>query len=530
MGQKRRFEFLTNISGQNEKDGVFRLTPTSAELIQNMHYTKDGTFSAYLQGYAIFSDEIETGADIDALAAFKDESGSETMLVNANGTVHDVSFSGGTDNGSIASGFTVGTPVDFQTFKGSVYMVDGSVTPQVWTGTGSASSISSLPKVVGGDTYDKPKIVEKFNNRLVYGNFQDTTSGPYPSHISISDTLAPDSITTTSTNATDGAVLEISPGDGQSLTALKALYIPEQNEEVLVCFKDKSTYIVYGSIPTLFSVQLVSDGYGCLNNRFVVQVGNDLIFGNDHNIYSLSTATQNGNLKTRVLGSDRVASTLARLNLSATEKAWAVHLPDRFEVWFAFPTGSSTEVDTILVYNYRNAEQGENIWTVRKNMTARCGLHYDRYFYTGGTDGYVDQWFTVSTYRGTGYNWVYRYPYFNFRDQTRTKRIFNAFAIFSFRGSQAVTLKSTWKLGGNNTSQSYSKSEEFEAGSTYGTAVYNGSYYSLGEGELVHEQFQVLGNGLMWQFETSGTTNTVGPDFLGVYGHLEIGDFNRIAR
>lgn len=530
MGNKRRFEFLTNVGGQNERDGIFRIDPTSAEYIQNLHYTKNGTFSAHNQGYEIFSDQVQSGADVDSVAAFTSNTGTDYMLVASNGNVHNVSFSDGTDSGSITSSFTAGNPVDFQTFKGSVYMTDGTVTPRKWAGSGSASAISGLPKVVGGDTYNKPKIVEKFNNRLVYANFRDTTSGPYPSHIAISDTLAPDTFTTATTNATDGFIAQVSPGDGQELTALKALYIPQQSEEVLVCFKEHSVYVLSGSTPTTFEISLLSATSGCINNRFAVHVGNDIIFGDKRNIYSLSTATQSGNLQKNPIGSELVASMLARMNATAKEKAWAEHLPDRFEVWFAFAADSSQEVNTILVYNYRNADQGQHIWTVRTGMTARCGLYFENELYTGGTDGYVDQWFGVSNYRDVGYNWIYRYPYYNFEDQTRVKKIHNAFAIFALRGTETITLKYNWVLGGNSTSKSYSRTKQLSGSSVYGTAVYGSSAYAITGGLIRHEQFQVLGNGLMWQFEANGTTGTVGPDFLGVYGHLEIGDFNRVTR
>jgi hypothetical protein len=523
----RRFEFLTNTSGQNEKDGVFRIAPDSAEYTQNLHYTKNGTFSAYNQGYDEFSEELESGADIDSIGAFTDDTGNEFMLVATNGTIHSVDIEDGSDNGSISSAPTAGAPVDFQTFKGSVYMVDGTITPIVWTGSGSASTVSGLPKTVGGDTYDKPKIVEKFNNRLVYGNFQDASSGPYPSHIAISNTLAPDTFTTTTTNATDGFVAQVSPGDGQELRALKALYLPQQNEEVLLCFKDHSTYVLTGSTPSDFAITLLSATYGCLSNKCAIQVGNDIIFMDERNIYSMSTATESGNIQRNIIGSDNVAQHLQRINLDARDKAWVEHISERFEVWFAFPTGSSTEVDTILVYNYRNADQGQHIWTTRTNMTARCGLYNNGRFFTGNTDGIVDEWFGVSSYRGVGYNWVYRYPYYNFEDQTRVKRILGANVIFNMRGSETITLKYEWVLGGNNARQSYSRTKTLTSGSSYGSAVYGSSVYAISGGLLRHEPFQVLGNGLMWQFECSGTTGTVAPDFLGVYGHLDIGDFNR---
>lgn len=527
MGTQYGFEFLMNMEGQNEKDGITRITPAAAEYIQNMHYVENGTFSAFNQGCEAFSVQLESGADIDSLGYFTTDEGVDHLLCAVNGEVHDINLTTGADTATITSANTAGQPVDFQAFLGKVYMVDGTMTPQVWTGTGSASSVSALPLTIGMDIYDDPSIVEKFNNRLVYGCFLDNDTGPYPSHLVITDLLAPDTITTVTTNDTDGAVIQVSPGDGQRLTAAKALYFPQQGTEVLICFKEHSSYVLSGDTPDTFDIQLLSADYGCINNRCAVQVGNDILFMDTRNIHSITTATMSGNLQKGVIGSEMVINTLQELNLDQKAKSWAEHLPDRHEVWFGIPTGSSVDVDTILVCSYRTP--GQYVWSVRRGHSARCALYADGLFYTGATDGYIDKWFTSSQYRGIGFQWVYRYPFHSFGKQTRVKRINRAHALFQLRGSSTVTIKGEWALGGNDTRQSQSKTKPLSTGSVYGVAVYGVDHFAITGGLIKHQYFNVLGNGLMWQCEVSGTTTDVAPDFLGIYGHYEMGDTNRVT-
>lgn len=530
MASKRSikpFAFTVNVEGTNKEDGVFRIQPSSAELIQNLHPNKAGEYTAYNQGNIDYSPQLESGARIDSLGSFTNDSGSAYFVCATNGKVLNINISTGANDGTITTSNTPNYPVDFQAFKGSLYIVEKSMDPEKWTGSGSATSASGWPIVVGGDTYEKPSMVEAYANRLVFGNFNGSTK--FPSHIAISNDLSPETFTLSPTStATNGAVVQISPGDGQHLRAMRSIYIPSEANSYLILFKDKSIYAFTGNSPETFNLSIVSSSFGALNNNCVATVGSDLIFIDRQNIYSLSGATQSGTLQPVAIGSEKVQDILSTLNQGSSDKAWVMHIPSKYEVWFGIPTGSSTEVNTILVYNYRKAEkEGQHVWIVRTGMSATCATEYMGTLYTGNTTGYMQKWFTKSNYNGTGYNWIYRYPFYNFGTEAQNKRIVECFGYFLIRKNTTVNVRVTWRLGGNNITKTFTRTLVMNEGSLYGTARYGAAVYGTPGGLLKKIKLPIVGNGEQVQIEISGTTDTLGPTFLGIGGLVEFGGYSR---
>jgi len=534
VASKRRikpFGFFFNTKGLDEYTGTMFIQPDAAVQIENMHVDAIGQWSAYKQGYDNFTAQLESGARVDSLGWYTDASGTDYLLEAINGKIKNINTSTGAVTSEISTGFTGGNPVDFETFKGTLYAVEKSISPQKWAGSGSMSAASGWPVTSGSDSYDKPSLVEAYANRLTFANFNGATK--YPSHIVISDNLAPETFTL-GASATDGAVIQVNPGDGQNLVAMRNLYIPNQDTNVLILFKDRSVYSLSGTTPSTFVVTRISSKFGALNNRCVVQVGQDLLFLDVYNINSLSTATESGTIQPKAIGSERVIDTLATLNLSAKDKAWAIHYPDRREVWFAIPTGSNTEPDTIIVYYYNQTDQGPvNMWSIRKGTTETCALLLNKTVFTGSSTGYIRKWFNSSKYGSTGISWIYKYPFFNFGTQYQNKRVLECYAWFLLIGSETITFKTEWRGGGNNIQKTISKTISITdgSGSVYGTvtppaAVFGTSVYG-GSAILKKIKIPVIGNGEQLQFTVTGTTGSTGPIFLGLSGLVEYMEFSR---
>jgi hypothetical protein len=314
VARQKPFEFFVNSKGVNQDDGVLRLTPASAENIENMHPGKTGEYTTHNVGYDEFSDEIESGAALEGLFLFQDDDGTTAFVAVANGKIKEINSGTGAVDGTISTSNTSGNLVDFAPFKGSLYIVEEGMSPEVWTGPGtSASSASGVPITVGADTYDNPSLVGTHANRLIYGNFNGSTK--YPSHLAIFDDLDPTTITIGS-NDTNGAIIQINPGDGDPLTALKSKYIPSLSESILICFKKNSTWALSGTTPDTFKVDTVNSSWGCLNPRCAVDFGQDIAFMDKKNIYSLTTAAASGTLQPEALGSMKVQETLQEMNLT----------------------------------------------------------------------------------------------------------------------------------------------------------------------------------------------------------------------
>lgn len=523
------FAFFTNTKGYDQDTGTFFIQPDSASQIDNMNVDAIGQWSARNEGYSNFTSQLESGARIDSLCWYTTDAGTDYLLCAVNGEIKSINTASGAVLADISTSFTAGQPVDFCTFNGNVYAASEGLAVQKWSGSGSMSAAGGWPVSA---TYDKPKVVEVFQNRLVTANFNGATK--YPSHLILSDDLAPETYTIGS-SATNAAIIQVQPGDGQSITALKTFHIPQANDEILFVFKNRSFYALEGDTPSEFNLYLVNPSIGALNNRCVVQVGNDVIFCDERNIYSVTTANDSGTIQPKALGSSKIKDTFQSLNLSATEKAWAHHLPERSEVWFAIPTGSNTECDTILVYSYKavNGVKGD-AWSVRKNTTNTCGLVYKNRFFTGSNDGYMREWHSSNTYAGTSINWKYAYPFFNFGAQAQNKKINECYAWFLLNGTQTISVKYEWRGGGNNTQNTVTKTETLASGSAavFGSVappagVYGTSFY--GDGTILKKfRIPVLGNGEQLQFTVTGnTSDSSGPIFLGISGLVEYMGYSR---
>ena len=144
----------------------------------------------------------------------------------------------------------------------------------------------------------------------------------------------------------------MSPGDGERITAIKTLYLPLENEEVLVIFKERSTYMLTGNDADTFTLQKVSGEFGAVSHQSVVQAGSELLFLSREGITSLSTATVQGNLTTGFI-SDRIRPAIDGLNRQATRYNWAL------DTWTTQYDGRGGVVKQILVRESQQVRAGQ---------------------------------------------------------------------------------------------------------------------------------------------------------------------------
>ena len=532
MAQRRRnirpFAFIFNTKGINQKDGVFFIQPDSAD-IENLHVTKGGQWGNVNKGNEHFSALIETGSRIDSVGLYQNDAGNTYLLAASNGLIKHINTSTGAIVATVTSNNTAGNLVDFKTYKGQVYITEESMVPVKWDGT-TTTSLSVFPKTVAPDVYNKPKMLEVYQGSMVYAGFDG-----FPSHIAISDADDPDSITTVTSNDGDGLITGVNDGDGYAITALQRFYNAASNDEALVIWKERGVYLLTGSSPNpsgdFYNIIQISSEYGCLNKNCAVRVGNDIIFLDRNNIYSLTTALQNGTIQPRIIGGDRVQETLATLNVSQASKAWVVHQPAEREVWFGIPTGSSTEVNRILVYRYSSDGTAEPAWSVRTGMNTTCAVVANETLYTGTNGGYLEEWGSSSQYNGTGMAWRIRYPFYGFGDVVTNKRILEAKAWIKCKEDTTITVKNRWRHSDTfNIKTTQTQTATIADQEQYGTAIFGTASYADQSGALKVVPFEVRGYGSQIQIDVSGLTNETGVEFLGITGLYETGSPNRSYR
>jgi hypothetical protein len=523
-----RFRPLTqNVGGAVTNRAERFMTPSQAVSIENMHAESEGSWTARNIGYTNKNSSVyESGATFQGLHWYTLPTGSDMLLGAINSKIISINPSSyAATVVDSTTGFTTSSEVDFQTYGSSVYYCDGTAaTPRKYNGTVSAAS-SGWPAF---STFTTPKYVEEHNGRLVYANLSGN-----PAQLVMSAEGNGEDFTSTPSVATDPVSIQIGPGDGQAITGMRSVFIPQTNDTFLAVSKERSLYVITGysalaSDSDYFTVVKVNGTYGAVNNKSMVQVGNDLLMlgelpGGGFGIISYTTSLQSGTLQPSILGSDQIKTILNSINRSAAAKTYAVHFPSRREVVFGVPLGASTSVNYWVVYKYPGAQDETPKWSVRTAIIHPCGLVFQDKILFGTSTGYLSQWFASSTYNGTGINYVYEYPYTSFEAEGQHKRIPTAFAHFKTSVNQTVSIQSSWLGGGNNDDKTVSLSLSATSGdSTYGTAVYGSGVYA-GSVEK-KRQFKVYGNGERVKFKLTGTTTTSGgPEFLGLTTFVEYG-------
>lgn len=530
MGRRKTFKLFFNTQGVDQRRGEFFIDPTAAVDIQNMHVEKLGQWSAYLQGYSHLSTTpLESGAAVDSLGEYKTEAGEQYFLAVVNGKVKSMDIETGDVIEDVKTGLTVGEKVDFLTTQGSCYFVSSSIVPQKWQGSGVSTDSGGFPFVSGGKTYSQPSIIERHNNRTVYLDF----SGDSPSQgsdVVISNDLDPETIDLSLTPTTNGAVIQVSAGDGQKITGAKTIPIPssEDNKTALLIFKERSVYLLGGYFNDEFLVKHINSDAGCLNNNCIVQVGSDVIFLGENNVYSFTTALQAGTLQPRAIGSENVIEALRSMNLTFKHLAWGIHLPWRNEVWFGFPSNAATVVDKIIVYRYPDpATEGESpAFSIKNNLNHPSAVVVENEFYTGTDEGYLGHWFTSSGHGTSAVNWSFKYPFYDFGDFEVNKTLHGLKAYFLARAEEVITITTEWRGGSGTQRQVINKTIQFPSNiGVYGdtsppAAVYGESIYGTGA-VLAMVPLKPIGIGQQLQIKVNGSSLDTGVIFLGVSGEVE---------
>jgi len=532
------FALDKNLLGIVQNKAERFMNPAEAKDILNMHALDDGSWSADNAGYTVLNDggtAYESGAAVDGLFWYRDNDQNNHLLMAINGKLKEVNVGTGVGSDIDASaGYTVGALVDFQTLNNIVFTCDGNIaTPRKWDGVTAAAS-GGWPVNDGTNQYNTPKYIEQHQGRLAYLNMQDAVgTADFSSHVILSNQGLGDTFTFPATTAAHAYVAQVGPLDGQRIVGAKSFMIPSTNQDVLVIFKDRSIYQLTGASGLLsdsdaFQIVRVNSDYGAFNNRCIVPFGSDLLALNEYGVISIRGQQSSGDLMVDIIGSDLVRDMVERINLSAKEQCWGIHLKDRREVWFGIPTGSSTQVNEYIVYKYPDPKNQRSYpkWSRRKEAGGkfknRHGVNIDKAFYMGDYSGFVSSMFTASKYGGTGIPWIYKYPLYDFKNEQQIKRVIGAYAHFKIRSDLALNVRTEWVGGNNNNIKSQTMTLPTTlTGSVYGSATYGVSTYgSLQERK---KPFKVPGNGQRLGIKLSGTTSATGPEFLGVTLITEFG-------
>jgi hypothetical protein len=515
-----------NVLGTVQNKAESFLPPEAAKDILNMHATEEGSWSADNVGYTLINDAdtaYEAGASLDGMAWFTDSAFDDHLFVAINGKVGEVDPSTGVlTTIDAAAGFTAGNPVDFEGMNDVLYAVDGSIAaPRKWDGV-SAADAAGWPVSDGTNTYSTPKYLLNHQDRLMGLNLQGG-SDVWPSHFLLSDQNDPEAFNF-DRGAASAFVGQCRPGDGQQIVGGGSIFVPASNQQQAVIFKTASTFMMVGNSGSdqdadQFRVVRINGSYGAINNKCIINVGNDILALDRFGVTSYTSLSSSGDIQPNAINSDLVKDTIATLNQNAKDTCWGIHLPHRREVIFYLPTGSATNCNAAIVYKYPAPGTDElPKWSRRTAVGTKfnlsCGVLGGDDFYIGTSNGFVGTMFTSSTYDGTGIPYRYEHPYMALGNEEQVKRVLHGFAHSKIRGDLAATMEARWKGGGNNDVTTCPLSLETTVGAAeYGAALMGTDYY--GQREEIKTPFEPLGDGNRLKLIFKGTTGDTGPEYLG---------------
>ena len=173
-----------------------------------------------------------------------------------------------------------------------------------------------------------PEFLEIYNNSLFMAGFTGNPSRLWFSEIGEPETVFPENF------------IDIRTGDGDIITGIKT-YLDQH-----IIFKEKSFHRLIGDDSTNYSLSEVTNEYGALNNTCIVEAENILYFLDSKGIIKYNGTSW-------ILQSFPIEDTINTINVSvAKDTAYAVHKKKDNQVWFAVPTGASTENNLVCVYDY----------------------------------------------------------------------------------------------------------------------------------------------------------------------------------
>ncbi|MDH4379095.1 MAG: hypothetical protein QE263_04225 [Vampirovibrionales bacterium] len=500
MPALRSFNFFNNTGGLNLRHTDTQLVDTDAEEVENLHATSNGSWTTQDIGYTQINATAlafgsPSGNTVQGMISFTTEGGQTHWVVVAGGKFYTVSAGNGTAvERPLPIAWDTTAPVTFATFLGQLILFNGINVPMVWDGVSAIAPLAGWPAIIVGVTVGNPTFGAVYANRLaVAGDVNN------PSTVYLSELENPENFTPSVGPSSPGAIL-VGPGDGEKITALHTLYLPLTNEEVLVVFKDRSTYVMTGSDADTFTLQKISGEFGAVGPRSVVQVGSELMFLSQEGITSLSTATADGNLTTRML-SRNIQPQINTLNRNALATSWTIHLRDRNEVWWAVPDGGSTQNQRILVMNYDNGLK----WSRRSGVIAACGCVFQGQLFTGTYNGVLHRQCSGSSYNGAPISWTYRTPFYELGSPRQRKRIRDIELYLRQQSALSLTVKTAWDSRRSAASQettTLTSTPDAES-ALFGLALFNADKYGLAG--LSRVRLIPNGSGRSVQLELSGT-------------------------
>lgn len=212
--------------------------------------------------------------------------------------------------------------------------------------------------------------------------------------------------------------IEVRTNDGDEITGLKSY------NNALVITKNNSIHQLNGTDPDNFTLNQVTDVYGCVNNRAMI-IFNDLLWMLDRK----GIAQFNG--ANTFIVSIKMDDVFARMNYKAAQKeACALYVKEYNQVWFCFPVDNS-EVNNMIVMFDIITNEWSKFEGIKPSVLAMAqGTLSKREPFFGGYSGGIFHFGAsfMNDYGASGMTCLFQTPYYAPTGHT-TERQFRRFYL-----------------------------------------------------------------------------------------------------
>lgn len=522
--------------------------PDQAKVLHNLQaWRKRYVWSSGGIGYVNDnSTALNSGAKVLGFGKFVDSSGVTWLLAKAGSKLvsYNLSTHAATD---ILTGLGTTQKPCMRVYSPSTttaqpitIFCDGNSQPQKVTATNAASALAfnspgTWPGTFNTKTYQKPKFCEPFSDRMVYAGFSDLASSY---DILISNQGDAQVFTQASPIlATDACSFTVPAGLGP-ITGLKA-FRPSNlsNHQILLVGQQYGITMISGTDTTNYSMAILTNQYGIVNNNCWAEVTDDLLFLTTKGVANLGALVQ---LLTRPADmlSKYINDKIANIDFTNAADAFCVHHAQTQEVQFWVPwTTDSGVVQRGMILNY-NTEGGltpEGVaWSTKDGLTPSCGIDFQGQMICGDYSGFVQLHYNGDTYNGAQIPFQYNSALIttgNLQQAGRMKEI--AIATDGQGQKCSINAYATCKLADGSSRREVCSPSAYvlqdaaasitELPFTLGTSSFPGDFVKL------LTKYSPIGRGYAWEIElNSGSTNDGVLDFSAALYTLSIGGIVRI--
>lgn len=355
--------FMRFDGGLNTRFSTLSLDENEVYDIENFHLEARGGIEKRA-GYAyLFGDDTSTGDPINGLYFFKP---TEAVVRIEGGVMSTRERAAGSwSDRSAALVFSV-DPDDlwnFATFKETLFGVNGVNQMVLWTGSGNATAAATAIGATG-DSITTAAVCIMHRERIILGNVTTDEGGStnYGSRLWPS---AMGSLDTWHSSFTDGKIVDVDEGDGDTITALA------DAQGMLVVFKQNSLHRINDFGLPGVSQRIKIANVGTPGPHMVRVVGNYVFFYDIVGqlwVYDARGTNQDNvvNLSERKIGK----TTLDGINKTRLAQGHMWHDPVRNEHRAWMTTFGGTTTDVTQTFNMTSAGFARLVYTDPMNISA----------------------------------------------------------------------------------------------------------------------------------------------------------------